>query len=151
MVSQGGKKTKQREALRSVIGEADRPLSVAELLAAGSSRVDGLGQATVYRTISALVNDGLLTAVEIPGEPIRYERSDKEHHHHFYCEKCLRVFDISGCMENLNGLLHDLVPAKFKINSILKITVTIPTKAKTGTLTVTSPNGTATSKVITIG
>jgi molybdate transport system substrate-binding protein len=43
------------------------------------------------------------------------------------------------------------VPAKFKINSILKITATVPTKAKTGTLTVTSPNGTATSKVITIG
>ncbi len=42
------------------------------------------------------------------------------------------------------------VPAKFKANSILKLTVTVPAKAKTGTLTVTSPNGTATWKLITV-
>jgi molybdate transport system substrate-binding protein len=42
------------------------------------------------------------------------------------------------------------VPAKFKVVSPAKITLTIPNKAKTGSLTVTNPSGTATWKSITI-
>ncbi len=42
------------------------------------------------------------------------------------------------------------VPAKFKIVSTSKLTVTVPAKAKTGSLTVTNPSGTATWKSITI-
>ncbi len=43
------------------------------------------------------------------------------------------------------------VPAKFKVVSTVKLTVTVPPKAKTGSLTVTNPSGTATLKTITIG
>jgi molybdate transport system substrate-binding protein len=43
------------------------------------------------------------------------------------------------------------VPAKYKANSNGTLTVTVPTKAKTGALTVTNPNGSATWKLITIG
>ena len=42
------------------------------------------------------------------------------------------------------------VPAKFKVGSELKLTVTVPQKAKTGSLTVTTPDGTATWKTITV-
>jgi molybdate transport system substrate-binding protein len=42
------------------------------------------------------------------------------------------------------------VPAKFRIASQTKLTLTVPTKAKSGTITVTSPAGTATSKAVTI-
>ncbi len=42
------------------------------------------------------------------------------------------------------------VPAKFKIASTTKITLTVPKKAKTGSLSVTNPSGTATWKDITI-
>lgn len=103
--------TRQREALRETLERADRPLSVEELLEAGSRRVEGLGVATVYRTIGTLLADGEIEAVEIPGEPTRYERSDKGHHHHFQCEKCERVFDVAGCLDNL----RKLAPPKFRI------------------------------------
>jgi Fur family ferric uptake transcriptional regulator len=106
-----GRRTKQKDALRVVIDGAERPLSVEELLAAASKQVEGLGVATVYRTVNAFLSDGVIEAVEIPGEPVRYERSNKGHHHHFHCEKCLRVFDIAGCMENLKTL----VPPKFRV------------------------------------
>ena len=43
------------------------------------------------------------------------------------------------------------VPATFKPKSIAKLTVTVPKKAKSGDLTVTNPNGTATWKLVTIG
>jgi ABC-type Fe3+ transport system substrate-binding protein len=42
------------------------------------------------------------------------------------------------------------VPSKFKVNSALKLTVTVPSKAKSGALTITTPNGTATWKTVTI-
>jgi molybdate transport system substrate-binding protein len=42
------------------------------------------------------------------------------------------------------------VPAKFKVVSVSKLTIVVPTKAKTGTITVTNPSGTAISKIFTI-
>jgi Fur family ferric uptake transcriptional regulator len=110
---QPNRKTKQRDALREVFEQAGRPLSIAELLAGASGKVDGLGVATVYRNVSALLDEGWIQAVEIPGEAARYERSDKTHHHHFQCEKCDRVFDIAGCLDNL----RKLAPPKFRIKA----------------------------------
>jgi molybdate transport system substrate-binding protein len=49
---------------------------------------------------------------------------------------------------NLNGatsVTFQGVPAKFKVVSGTKLRITVPPKAKTGTITVTSPAGTATS------
>ncbi len=103
--------TKQREAVRSALANAERPLSIDELLKAASRRVDGLGVATVYRAVGALLDDGWIELVEIPGEPARYERSNKGHHHHFQCEKCDRAFDIAGCLDNLRSL----VPPRFRV------------------------------------
>jgi molybdate transport system substrate-binding protein len=42
------------------------------------------------------------------------------------------------------------VPAKFKVVSPVKLTIVVPAKAKSGSLTVTNPSGTATWKSITI-
>lgn len=97
--------------MRAVLAAAERPLSIDELLKAASRRVDGLGVATVYRAVALLLDDGWIESVEIPGEPPRYERSDKGHHHHFQCEKCDRAFDIAGCLDNL----RKLAPPKFRV------------------------------------
>ncbi|MBV8345405.1 MAG: transcriptional repressor [Candidatus Eremiobacteraeota bacterium] len=113
MVASGrGRKTRQRDALSEILERAESPLSVPELFEAASKRIEGLGVATVYRTIGSLLEAGLIETVEIPGEPTRYERSDKGHHHHFQCERCDRVFDIDGCLDNLRRLL----PPKFKLS-----------------------------------
>lgn len=113
MTIQPNRKTRQRDALREVFERAERPLSIAELLERASKSVDGLGVATVYRAVGALLDEGWIEAVAIAGEAARYERSDKAHHHHFQCEKCDRVFDIAGCMDNL----RKLVPPKFRIRT----------------------------------
>jgi Fur family ferric uptake transcriptional regulator len=112
MMREQGRKTKQRDALQAVLEGADRPLSVGELLDAASKRVDGLGVATVYRAIGSLLDAGWIEAVDIPGEATRYERSDKGHHHHFQCQKCERVFDVAGCLENL----RKLAPPSFRVS-----------------------------------
>jgi len=43
------------------------------------------------------------------------------------------------------------VPAKFRVVSATKLTFVVPGKAKSGTITVTNPSGTATSKPFTVG
>jgi Fur family ferric uptake transcriptional regulator len=112
-VRQEGRKTRQRDALADVFERAERPLSVDELYDAASMRIRGLGVATVYRAVRALLEAGAIEAVEIPGEPVRYERSDKGHHHHFQCERCERVFDVGGCPENV----RKLAPPKFRVSA----------------------------------
>lgn len=90
--------TRQKAAIRDAIREAERPLSPDEILEAAQRRHATLGKATVYRNIQSLVHEGWLQAVGIPGEPARYEVSGKEHHHHFQCNQCRKLFDLSGCI-----------------------------------------------------
>ena len=99
--------TPQRQAIRDALASAGRPLSPNELLDLAQDEIPKLGMATVYRTLSLLVEEGEAVAVELPGEPPRYEhRSAAEHHHHhFRCDSCERVFDVEGCPGNMKGML----------------------------------------------
>lgn len=96
--------TRQRAAIRAVLEGAHRPLSIGEVLELAQRAVPGLGIATVYRTVGALVEEGFLTGVEIGGEPARYEVSGRGHHHHFRCRRCLRVFEVDGCLPEVQRL-----------------------------------------------
>ncbi len=98
------RKTRQRDAIRHVFEEDDRPLGPHEVLNAAQASIPGLGIATVYRTLKALTEEGWLAPVELPGEPQRYEVAGKGHHHHFRCRACDRVFEIDGCLINLKQL-----------------------------------------------
>lgn len=106
------RQTRQRAAIARVLREAGRPLSPQEVLDAAQRRVPRLGMATVYRTLNALVDDGEMHAIQLPGQPSRYERADLGHHHHFYCTACDRVFDIDGCA--LKPAFH--LPAGFEVH-----------------------------------
>lgn len=105
--------TRQRQAIRRAIEEVDRPLSPREVLEAASAHHAGLGIATVYRTLKALVEEGALAQVELPGEPPRYEATGKRHHHHFHCRACDRVYELEGCPDGLRSL----TPAGFSLES----------------------------------
>ena len=109
--------TRQRAAMREVIGLAGRPLLANEVLALAQNQVPALGIATVYRNLKLMVEEGELRAVFLPGENPRYEPRDQPHHHHFQCNQCRRVFDVHACPGNLGQLApggftvegHDLI------------------------------------------
>lgn len=96
--------TQQRRAIRAAIEDAARPLTPQEVLEAARSQSPGLGIATVYRTLRSGVEGGWLQQVDLPGEAPRYEPTGKQHHHHFHCRRCDRVYEIEGCPEGLRGL-----------------------------------------------
>ncbi|MBX3409423.1 MAG: transcriptional repressor [Phycisphaeraceae bacterium] len=105
--------TKQRQAIYDVLAEKGTPLSPREILDHAQSHVGGIGMATVYRTLKMLTGEGLVQSVEIPGEAPRFELTGKDHHHHFYCRGCERVFEVEGCPTGLAAL----APAGFSVEA----------------------------------
>ena len=98
--------TRQRRAIRSVFAEADGPLGPQEVLDRAQQNVPGIGLATVYRTIKLMLEDQELSAVDLPGEPARYEPFDRgqHHHHYFKCDSCGRVYEIQGCVSDPSSI-----------------------------------------------
>lgn len=104
--------TRQRAAIRAAIQRAARPLLPQEVLQEAQQEVPGLGLATVYRTLKALVEEDALRVVHLPGENARYETGGQRHHHHFQCTHCQRVFDVLACP----GDLAQLAPRGFTVD-----------------------------------
>lgn len=50
--------------------------------------------ATVYKSLHAMASAGLIREVNVEGHAARFE-SKMEKHHHFVCERCGKVEDIS--------------------------------------------------------
>jgi len=103
--------TRQNTAIREALAAAGRPLSPAEVLDEARRHVAALGLATVYRNLKALVDAGEIQVVTLPGEAPRYEPAQREHHHHFRCDVCQRVFDVHQCP----GDLASLAPPGFSV------------------------------------
>ena len=70
--------TNQRHAIQEIFGKTDRPLGVEEILQAGRKTVRSLNQATVYRNLKLLVEDGWLKKIDAPGVGPVYERAGKD-------------------------------------------------------------------------
>ena len=83
----------------------------AELPTAALLVIEGIGIATVYRTLKKLVADGAIRVVTLPGDAARYEMNGSAHHHHFQCTRCRRVYEIAGCP----GDLRHLAPPGFTV------------------------------------
>jgi Fur family transcriptional regulator, ferric uptake regulator len=96
--------TPQRTAVLAVIKRAGRPLLPQEVLDIAGQQTPSLSIATVYRALKKLSADGSLSAVALAGEPVRYEVSGREHHHHFQCRDCRRVYEVPGCVDEMRGL-----------------------------------------------
>ncbi len=98
------KNTRQRTAIREALARAARPLLPQEVLQAAQAQVPGLGIATVYRNLKALVDEGELRSVNLPGDNPRFELAGLHHHHHFQCQQCNKVYDVPGCPGDLAAL-----------------------------------------------
>lgn len=109
------RRTKQQQAIERVVGASQRPLSPGEVLARARREIASLSLATVYRALRRLEDAGAIARVEIAGQPTRFEsaRAASQHHHHFVCRGCDRVFDIPGCVRGVEAI----APAGFRVES----------------------------------
>lgn len=58
-----------------------------------SKNIPTMSMTTIYNTLNAFLEKGLVSAVTITGTEIRYDFNTSSHHH-FLCKKCGRIIDI---------------------------------------------------------
>ncbi len=104
------RKTEQKSSIVEALSRAGRPLSVSELYEMARARTPSLGIATVYRNLKSMTENNVIQVVEMPGEVDRYELAGKDHHHHFHCRSCDRVYDVAGCVD-----VSRLTPTGFEL------------------------------------
>jgi Fur family transcriptional regulator, ferric uptake regulator len=93
----GQRRTRQREIIEEVIRSAPGPLTVNEIHTRALHDLDGVGIATVYRTLKLLLESDRIQTVILPSGETRYESTGLGHHHHFHCRVCDLVFDLETC------------------------------------------------------
>ena len=90
----GYKATPSRLAILDVFRNVKKPLSAQEIIDALPKNID---QATVYRTINALKEKGIIKQIDLRHNHAHYESADLGEHHHLICMKCGRIEDIRRC------------------------------------------------------
>ncbi len=104
----GLRTTQPRLRVLEMLDTLPEPLSAQEI----AERIDGVDQATVYRTLEHFVAKGLARRVDVRKERVLYEKNDEHDHHHLVCTSCNRIEDFSGCaFESLSE--HALSHSKY--------------------------------------
>ena len=86
--------TPQRRAVWSAFGdEGDGHLAADEVFVRARRGLPELSRATVYNTLAAFVEAGMLQAVESRGA-VLYDPNPDPDHHHFRCRGCDRLYDV---------------------------------------------------------
>ncbi len=94
--------TPQRRAVWQAFGEGeDGHLAADEVFARARRGLPELSRATVYNTLAAFVEVGMLQAVESRGA-VLYDPNPDPDHHHFRCRRCDRLHDVP--LEGVGGL-----------------------------------------------
>ncbi|SIT70500.1 Fur family transcriptional regulator, ferric uptake regulator [Ectothiorhodosinus mongolicus] len=78
----GVRMTRQRQALLRVLATAEDHPNAVELHRRVESQVPGISLSTVYRTLAALEEQGVIHRHQFEGTPARFEHSETEHHDH---------------------------------------------------------------------
>lgn len=108
----GQRYTKNRRDVIHILDEAERPLTIPEILDHG----EGLAQSSVYRNLAVLEETGVVHRVQSTDEWARYELAEDltGHHHHLICSSCGSVddFTVPPEMEESLHQVFDSVAAR---------------------------------------
>lgn len=80
--------TEQRRQIVAAIGRRDGGFTAEGLAAELASESEGVGRATVYRTLKLLVEADIICKLALPDGTPMYSPSRVEHHHHSVCTSC---------------------------------------------------------------
>ncbi|WP_022881956.1 Fur family transcriptional regulator [Gryllotalpicola ginsengisoli] len=96
-MSTAKRNTWQREAVRKALGSTEGFISAQALHSSLRDRGSSIGLATVYRTLSALADEGDADSLQSPeGEALYRACTSAGHHHHLICRNCGLTVEISA-------------------------------------------------------
>jgi Fur family transcriptional regulator, ferric uptake regulator len=87
--------TRQRAAVLALLDALEGFRSAQELHAMLRDRGDGVGLATVYRALQALVDEGQVDVLRSRDGEASYRRCSPMHHHHLVCRDCGRTVEVA--------------------------------------------------------
>lgn len=88
--------TRQRAAVIAALEARDDFLSAQELYEGIRRDGSAVGLTTIYRTLQALADDGLVDViVRSDGESV-YRQCSTHHHHHLVCRKCRATVEVEA-------------------------------------------------------
>lgn len=88
--------TRQRTAVWDALGQAEDFLSAQQLHARLRDGGDGVGLATVYRTLQSLAEEGEVDVLRTADGEAVYRRCSTGHHHHLTCRRCRRTVEVDS-------------------------------------------------------
>ncbi|HQY33967.1 Fur family transcriptional regulator [Actinotalea sp.] len=89
--------TRQRSAVADVLEDLEEFRSAQQLHELLRERGQGIGLATVYRTLQTLAEQGEVDVLRTTdGEAVYRRCARREHHHHLVCRTCGHTVEIDG-------------------------------------------------------
>jgi len=91
------KVTPARLGVLQVLEKSTKPVDIATVTQYLDKKQIKVDQATVFRIINMFTEKGLVVPVQFNEGKFRYEYGPTADHHHFICEHCGTIEDISDC------------------------------------------------------
>lgn len=98
--------TKQKEDILKVIKNTKTHPTMKEIYKLVKEINPTIGQATIYRNINKLTEDGKVVRILDPTNEYHYD-GDVSQHSHFICTKCYKIIDIFDDYQKINKDLED--------------------------------------------
>jgi Fur family ferric uptake transcriptional regulator len=95
-MAQQRRETRQRIAVSAALDEVDSFVSAQQLHSLLRDQGDGVGLATVYRTLQQLAEDGEVDVLRTSETESMYRRCSTGHHHHLICRRCSRTIEVDN-------------------------------------------------------
>ncbi|HEX5561794.1 MAG TPA: Fur family transcriptional regulator [Nocardioidaceae bacterium] len=86
--------SRQRSAVSRFLAEQETFRTAQEIYASLREEGTGIGLATVYRALQAMVDDGEVDVLRTAEGEAAYRRCSTGHHHHLVCRGCGRTVEV---------------------------------------------------------
>ncbi|HET9876800.1 MAG TPA: Fur family transcriptional regulator [Mycobacterium sp.] len=94
MTAPGVRSTRQRTAIAALLDTLDDFRSAQELHDELRERGENIGLTTVYRTLQAMADAGLVDTLRADTGESVYRRCSEHHHHHLVCRSCGSTIEV---------------------------------------------------------
>lgn len=102
----GYRMTPQRQVIMDAICEGDGHTPLPKILERVQKKSPGINQATVYRSLHFLLEQGLIVKAEMTLGETLYEIAGQSPHHHLHCRHCQHEIEIDA--EPLAAMQHTI-------------------------------------------